>query len=79
MNYQTIVKGFAIGALVILAACSKTDDNASEFAVEDIVAPDTLYNQALANLDSGDLKRAQKRIEDLNRQHPYSELSRRSS
>lgn len=78
MNYQAVVKGFAVLSLVVASACSKTDDTQSQFAVEDVVAPDKLYNEALASLDSGDMSAAQKRIEDLNRQHPYSEYSRRS-
>ena len=78
MKAQFVVKGIALAALVVLGACSKTDDKDANFAVEDIIPPDSLYNQALANLDAGDLKTAQKRIDDLNRQHPYSEYSRRS-
>lgn len=78
MKTQFVIKGIALATLLLVGACSKTDETAAEFAVEDIIAPDTLYNQALANLDSGDLTTAQKRIEDLNRQHPYSEYSRRS-
>jgi outer membrane protein assembly factor BamD len=70
--------GIAVLMVLILAGCSGSDDKNADFAVDNIVAPDTLYNQALANLDSGDLKTAQKRIGDLNRQHPYSEYSRRS-
>ncbi|MEM7289920.1 MAG: outer membrane protein assembly factor BamD, partial [Pseudomonadota bacterium] len=65
-------------AAVALGGCSLTDDKNADFAVEEIVPADALYNQALANLDSGDLGTAQKRIDDLNRQHPYSEYSRRS-
>ncbi len=77
MKAQFIVKGIAIASVIVLGACSKTDKDA-KFAVEEIIPPDTLYNQALANLDNGDLKTAQRRIGELNRQHPYSEYSRRS-
>ncbi|MEM7215526.1 MAG: outer membrane protein assembly factor BamD [Pseudomonadota bacterium] len=78
MKDSFVFKGIMIAAFAVLAACSKTDDKDANFAVEEVIAPDLLYNQALANLDSGDLKTAQKRIEDLNRQHPYSDYSRRS-
>ncbi|MEM9277494.1 MAG: outer membrane protein assembly factor BamD [Pseudomonadota bacterium] len=78
MKAGFVLKGIAVATLVVLGACSQTDDKNANFAVEEIIAPDSLYNQALANLDSGDLKTAQKRIQDLNRQHPYSEYSRRS-
>ena len=76
--FRGIVKSAAIAGFIVLAACSSSDDKDADFAVDDIVPPDALYNQALANLDSGDLKTAQKRLDDLNRQHPYSEYSRRS-
>lgn len=66
-----------VACVVAVSACSSTDKNA-DFAVDEIIAPDTLYNQALANLDAGDLTESQKRLEDLERQHPYSEYSRRS-
>ncbi|MEM9331829.1 MAG: outer membrane protein assembly factor BamD [Pseudomonadota bacterium] len=78
MKFGFVGKCITIASFAVLAACSKTDDKDADFAVEEIIAPDALYNQALANLDSGDLKTAQKRIDDLNRQHPYSEYSRRS-
>ena len=78
MKYQSIIKGLAIASLLIGIGCSKTDDSQSAFAVEEIIEPDTLYNEALANLDAGDMKTAQEKIDDLNRQHPYSEYSRRS-
>lgn len=78
MKASFIVKGIAILAISALGACSKTDDKDAVFAVEEVVPPDTLYNQALANLDVGDMKAAQRRIDELNRQHPYSEYSRRS-
>lgn len=78
MKASFIVKGIAVLAISALGACSKTDDKDAVFAVEEVVPPDTLYNQALANLDVGDMKAAQRRIDELNRQHPYSEYSRRS-
>ena len=72
---KTILMALVVAAI---AGCSSSDDKSGEFAVEDITPADALYNQALANLDAGDLRTAQKRIVDLNRQHPYSEYSRRS-
>ncbi|MEL7430467.1 MAG: outer membrane protein assembly factor BamD [Pseudomonadota bacterium] len=75
---RKILHALMLTALVAVAGCSKTDDNDASFAVDDLVPADALYNQALANLDAGDLRTAQNRIDDLNRQHPYSEYSRRS-
>lgn len=63
--------------LVSLAACSTKESSSSNF-VDDIKPADTLYNQALADLDSGDTKSARKRLDEIDRQHPYSEYSRRS-
>jgi outer membrane protein assembly factor BamD len=78
MRFPILKKIAIVGCVLTVAACSKTDDKSADFAVEDIIAPDALYNQALANLDAGDLARSQKRLADLDRQHPYSEYSRRS-
>ncbi len=76
--FSSLKKLSLVACLVAVAACSKTDGKSSDFAVEEIIAPDTLYNQALANLDAGDLSESQKRLNDIDRQHPYSEYSRRS-
>ncbi len=78
MMFSGFKKIALVICIVAVSACSKTDDKNADFAVDEIIAPDTLYNQALANLDSGDLKESQKRLDDIDRQHPYSEYSRRS-
>ena len=78
MMFSGFKKIALVTCLVAVSACSKTDDKNADFAVDEIIAPDTLYNQALANLDAGDLKESQKRLDDIDRQHPYSEYSRRS-
>lgn len=73
-----ILRASFVAAALVVAGCSSSDEKNADFAVDNIVPPDRLYNQALASLDAGDLKAAQKRIDDLNSQHPYSEYSRRS-
>ena len=78
MMFSSFKKIALVACVVAVSACSKTDEKNADFAVDDIIAPDTLYNQALANLDAGDLSESQKRLADLDRQHPYSEYSRRS-
>jgi len=75
---NVMVKGSLVLSLLVFAACSASDTESSDFVAEEIVPPDQLYNQALANLDAGDFGESQKRIDDLNRQHPYSEFSRKS-
>ncbi len=76
---HVLTKGALLGGLLFIAACSSASDaENSDFVTEEIVPPDQLYNQALANLDAGDLGESKKRIDDLNRQHPYSDFSRKS-
>ncbi len=77
MKFDIAFRTILVAGLVAVAGCSKTDKD-TDFALDNIESADTLYNQALANLDAGDLKNAEKRLDDLNSQHPYSELSRRS-
>lgn len=78
MFFRNVIKAFLLVLVVGLAACTSSEDKNADFAVDNIVPPDALYNQALANLDAGDLNTAKKRIDDLNSQHPYSDYSRRS-
>lgn len=63
--------------LLSLAACSTSETSSSDF-VDDIKPADELYNQALADLDGGDTKNARKKFEEIDKQHPYSEYSRRA-
>ena len=71
------VKSVALAGCILLAACNTAEVTSSEF-VDDVQPAEVLYNQALANMDAGDLKAAGERLEELDRQHPYSEFSRRS-
>jgi len=77
MKSGIVLKVVFLAGLLAVAGCSKTDKG-DDFALDEVVPADSLYNQALANLDAGDFKVAEKRLNDLNSQHPYSELSRRS-
>jgi outer membrane protein assembly factor BamD len=63
-------------ALLALAAC--TSETSSSDFVDNIEPADQLYNQALADLDRNDLKNARKRLQEIDKQHPYSEYSRRA-
>ena len=63
--------------MLVLSGCKSKDVSASDF-VDDIQPADTLYNQALASIDAGNLSRAAKKFEELDRQHPYSEYSRKA-
>jgi len=75
---RALSKGSLILCTLALVACNASKAEKSDFIAEEIVPPDQLFNQALANPDAGDFTESQKRIDDLNRQHPYSEFSRKS-
>ena len=77
MAYRKLASILLIGAMLGVAGCNSKKEEVG-FTVDNIVPPDRLYNQALANMEAGDLKTARDRIKDLNAQHPYSEYSRRS-
>ncbi|MEJ1161569.1 outer membrane protein assembly factor BamD [Prosthecomicrobium sp. N25] len=63
----------AVAAGLGLAACSSTDDGA------DTTTPaDVLYNQGIAAMASGKTSAAVKSFEEVDRQHPYSELAKKS-
>ncbi len=64
----------------VLAACSSTEETLDLSSyVETIEPADVLYNQALANLNSGRLKEAARKFEAVDRQHPYSEYARKAN
>ncbi len=67
----------ALLAMFMLGSCKSSEVSSSDF-VDDIVPAETLYNQALANVDAGKLTRAMKKLSQLDQQHPYSEFSRKA-
>ena len=71
------IKGICLICLMMFTACTKTGESSSEF-IDNIQPADELYNQGLANLESGDRKEAREKFEAVDKQHPYSELSRKS-
>ncbi|KQZ14037.1 MULTISPECIES: outer membrane protein assembly factor BamD [unclassified Mesorhizobium] len=68
-----------IAAPLFLSACmsSETDVDLSTY-VDQTEPADVLYNQGLANLNSGRLGEAAKKFAAVDRQHPYSEYARKS-
>lgn len=65
--------GLALLGALAVSACSSTDDGA------DTTTPaDVLYNQGLAAMANGKPTAAVKSFEELDRQHPYSDLARKS-
>lgn len=71
------VMAIAVSMMGLVSACTKTAESSSEF-VDNIEPADSLYNQALANIEAGDRKEAREKFEAIDKQHPYSEYSRRS-
>ena len=71
------VKIFCAICLLLTGACTNTGESSTEF-VDNIEPADVLYNQGLANLDAGDRKEAREKFEAVDKQHPYSEMSRKS-
>lgn len=69
----------ALAAPLLLSAC-KTDDDDLDLStyVEQTEPGDVLYNQGLANLNSGRMKEAIAKFDAVDRQHPYSEWARKS-
>ncbi|WP_265518208.1 outer membrane protein assembly factor BamD [Nitratireductor luteus] len=80
MSFQAPVRvTFAAVALPLLVAgCNAEKDLDLSTYVEQTEPADTLYNQGLANLESGRLKEAVSKFEAVDRQHPYSEFARKS-
>lgn len=72
------VKGAFLGVCFLaLSACKSKDVSSTDF-IDNIQPADVLYNQALASMDAGNMRRAKKKLTELDQQHPYSEYSRRA-
>lgn len=69
--------GLALVAALGLHACQSKELSSKDF-VDNIQPADELYNQALANMDAGDMSRAEKKLQELDKQHPFSEYSRKA-
>lgn len=86
MLFKTTVKSsrsllLALPAIVLpvfLTACMSDPDVDLATYVEQTDPADVLYNQGLANLESGRLKEAAAKFDAIDRQHPYSEFARKA-
>lgn len=65
----------------LLAACQTSKGESIDYQnyVDTIDPADVLYNQGLANLNSGNLREASAKFEAVDRQHPYSEFARKAN
>ncbi len=68
----------ALAAALLAAGCAAKDDIDLETYVNTVEPADQLFNQGLANLNSGRAQEAAKKFAAVDRQHPYSEYARRS-
>lgn len=68
----------ALAAALLVAGCAGKDDIDLETYVNTVEPADQLFNQGLANLNSGRAVEAAKKFEAVDRQHPFSEYARRS-
>jgi outer membrane protein assembly factor BamD len=86
MRFETTAKSsrfalLAFSAIVLpvfLTGCMSDADVDLATYVEQTEPADVLYNQGLANLESGRLKEAAAKFDAVDRQHPYSEFARKS-
>ena len=78
-HFEKLGLALATVGLVAVAGCTGTTTATTTNAyVDDTEPADKLYNQALANMDAGNLKEAQKKFAKVDRQHPYSVHGRKA-
>jgi outer membrane protein assembly factor BamD len=70
-----LLAALALG--LTLAACTRSVEGTRD-AFADDEPPGTLYNEGLAYLNAGKLGDAQKKFDEVDRQHPYSEWARKA-
>ncbi|AKH99605.1 Beta-barrel assembly machine subunit BamD [Hoeflea sp. IMCC20628] len=72
-----IVAGLAGVSLVVSGCQSDPDIDITAYA-QSIEPADVMYNQGLANLQSGELTEAGRKFAAIDKQHPYSEFARKA-
>ncbi len=72
-----IAMGIVFAPAALTGCMGEKDVDLTTLVIEDEPA-DQLYNQGLANLESGRLKEAAAKFAAVDRQHPYSEFARKS-
>ena len=78
---KVAARAVVVAALAgLLGACASKDKGVDLQSYVDTIEPaDVLYNQALANMNSGKLNEASRKFEAVDRQHPYSEYARKAN
>lgn len=71
---------FVVACAGVLGACAgKKEKIDLEAYVQTIEPADTLYNQALANMNAGKYSEAAKKFEAVDREHPYTDYARKAN
>ncbi|MEM1377776.1 MAG: outer membrane protein assembly factor BamD [Pseudomonadota bacterium] len=67
-------------SLAALGACSKDNETIDLQNYAATIEPaDVLYNQGLANMNSGNMREAARKFAAVDRQHPYSDFARKAN
>jgi outer membrane protein assembly factor BamD len=74
----SIAAVFVAAVSLALAACNTASKEPAPNAYANDQPAGTLYNQGLANLNSGKLKEAVDSFNEVDRQHPYSEYAQKA-
>lgn len=78
-SIRLLLSASVVALPIALSGCLSSDDDVDLATyVDQTEPPDQLYNQGLANLESGRLGEASKKFQALDRQHPYSEQARKA-
>lgn len=78
LSARTVLMTLVLGTGGLLAGCTSDPDlDITKLSVQ-TDPPDVLYTQGLANLNAGKMSEAQMKFDAVDRQHPFSEYSRRS-
>lgn len=64
--------------MMTLVGCQSDPDIDITSLVDSVEPADVLYNQALANMDAGNLSEASRKFQAIDRQHPFSEYARKA-
>jgi len=79
LSARTVLLSLVLGtSAVMVAGCSNDPDLDITKLSAQTEPADKLYDEGLANLNAGKIIEAQKKFEAVDRQHPFSEYSRRA-
>ena len=78
MRTNIIGAALLTGFMAVLGGCQSEKDVNLDTYVDSLEPADQLYNQGLANLESGRIVEASRKFDAVDRQHPYSEFARKS-